>query len=73
MGTDWTTHVSAEDPVRIPKEQLTLYHDILTSLLVALAAAADSVGEAITLMVELLTLLTCGDVLRQLALKLMDQ
>ena len=43
-GTDSTTIVSAEDLVRISKDKLTLDHNILTSLLVALAVATDSDG-----------------------------
>src|SRR5882724_5139642 len=47
--------------------------NILASLLVVLASATDSVGEAITLMSEGLTLLTCRSTRHQLILKQGDQ
>src|SRR5882724_2350914 len=47
--------------------------NILASLLVALASAADSIGEAVTLMSEGLTPLTCRSARHQLILKRGDQ
>src|SRR5882724_7715012 len=53
--------------------RLTQDHNILAGLLVALASATDSVGEAITLMSEGLTLLTHQSTCNQLILKREDQ
>src|SRR5882724_9030820 len=53
--------------------KLTQDHDILAGLLVALAWATDSVGEAVTLMSEGLTLLTHWSARHQSILKREDQ
>ena len=53
--------------------RLTHDHDILAGLLVALASAADPVGEAVALMLEGLTLLTCQNAHYQLILNREDQ
>src|SRR5882724_8512636 len=65
-------NLSAETLARTLTVQLTFDHDVLTSLLVALAAA-DSIRQAVALMVEFLTSLTSGNSLRQLTLKPKDQ
>src|SRR5882724_1541543 len=66
-------NLSVETLARTLTVRLTLDHDILTSLLVALAVAADSFGQAVALMVEFLTSLTSGNSLHQLTLKPKDQ
>src|SRR5882724_12099928 len=59
--------------VRETRGRLTNDLNILASLLVVLASAADSVREAVTLMSEGLTLLTHWSVHHQLILKREDQ
>ena len=65
-------NLSVETLARTLTVRLTLDHDVLTSLLVTLAVAADSIRQAVALMVEFLTSLTSGNSLRQLTLKPKD-
>src|SRR5882724_10070235 len=65
-------HVSSKI-VKKMRGRLTHDHDILAGLLVALALAADLVGETAALMLEGLTPLTCQNAHHQLILNREDQ
>jgi len=65
--------VSTQKIVKKSREKITLNHNILTGLLVALTLATDPVRETIAHMSEGLTLLTHWDVRHQLILNMKDQ
>ena len=72
-GTESTTIMSTQKIVKKTREMLTLNHNILTDLLVALTSAADPLRETITLVLESLTLLRHQDMHHQLILNTKDQ